>query len=91
MAEQATSRRSDPAARGSDQVATLQAELAASREEALRLRDLLISKDAELGKLSGEIAQLEAGTARVLHLVSRIKGLPRSALHRVLGLFRRQG
>lgn len=89
MAEQATSRRSDPAARGNDEVAELRAELAAAREEVLRLRDLLISKDAELGAFKGQVAQLEAGTARLLHLVSRVRALLRiSALRRLL---RRQG
>ena len=95
MAEQATSRRPDPAARGDDQVAELRAELAAAREEVLRLRDLLISKDAELGAFKGQVAQLEAGTARLLHLVSRVRGLLPGFVLRALqllrGLLRRQG
>ena len=85
MAEQATSRRSDPPAQGDSELERLRGELAASREEVLRLRDLLISKDAELGSFKGQVAQLEAGTARLLHLVSRIRALlPLSALRRLL-------
>ena len=50
-------------------------ELARLREENLRLRDLLIAKDAELGSLKGQVAALEAGTARVLSLIARVKAL----------------
>jgi hypothetical protein len=50
-------------------------ELAQLREENLRLRDLLISKDAELGALRGQVLALEAGTARLLNLVGRIRAL----------------
>jgi hypothetical protein len=50
-------------------------ELTRLREENLRLRDLLIAKDAELGSLKGQVAVLEAGTARLLNLVGRIQSL----------------
>jgi hypothetical protein len=50
-------------------------EIALLREENLRLRDLLIAKDAELGSLKGQVAALEAGTARLLNLVGRIRSL----------------
>jgi hypothetical protein len=50
-------------------------ELRRLREENLRYRDLLIAKDAELGSLKGRVAALEAGTARVLSLVARVKAL----------------
>jgi hypothetical protein len=50
-------------------------ELTQLREENLRLRDLLISKDAELGSLKGQVAALEAGTARLLNLVGRIRSM----------------
>ncbi len=94
MAEQATSRRSDAAARG-DEVAALRAELAAAREEVLRLRDLLIAKNAELGAFKGQVAQLEAGSARLLHLFNRVRGLLPGPILRALqllrGALRRQG
>jgi hypothetical protein len=50
-------------------------ELRRLREENLRFRDMLIAKDAELGSLKGQVAALEAGTARVLSLVARVKAL----------------
>jgi hypothetical protein len=50
-------------------------ELLQLREENLRLRDLLISKDAELGALRGQVLALEAGTARLLNLVGRVRSL----------------
>lgn len=49
--------------------------LARLREENLRLRDLLIAKDAELGSLKGQVAALEAGTARLLNLVGRVRSM----------------
>lgn len=48
-------------------------ELSRLREENLRLRDLLIAKDAELGALKGQVAALEAGAARVLGVVARVR------------------
>jgi len=65
-------------------------ELARLREENLRFRDLLIAKDAELGALKGQVAALEAGTARVLTLVQTIKGMLPGPLQRiVLAVLRR--
>ncbi|HEX5711875.1 MAG TPA: hypothetical protein VFX85_01020 [Solirubrobacterales bacterium] len=60
---------------GSTEAAQLREELNRSREEVLRLRDLLISKDAELGSLKGQVAALEAGTARLLNLVKQVRSL----------------
>jgi hypothetical protein len=51
------------------------AEIARLREENLRLRDLLIAKDAELGSAKGQVLALEAGTARLLNLVGRIRSI----------------
>jgi hypothetical protein len=59
------------------------AEIARLREENLRLRDLLIAKDAELGSYKGQVAALEAGTARLLNLVGRIKALTPGPLLRI--------
>jgi hypothetical protein len=55
--------------------ATTEEEVARLREENLRLRDLLIAKDAELGAVKGQMAALEAGTGRLLNLVGRIRSL----------------
>jgi hypothetical protein len=61
-------------------------------EEILRLRDLLIARDAELGSLKGQVAQLEAGTARLLNLVTRLRSLFPGFVWRVGGsLLRRLG
>jgi hypothetical protein len=63
------------------------------REENLRLRDQLIARDAEMGLMRGQVAELEAGAARAMHLLQRIKGLVPGiawkALSRVSRLVRR--
>jgi hypothetical protein len=66
------------------------AELARLSEENLRLRDLLIAKDAELGSLKGQVAALEAGTARLLNLVGRIRSLAPGFVWRALARLRRR-
>lgn len=58
-------------------------EVARLREENLRLRDLLIAKDAELGSFKGQVEAMEAGTARLLNLVGRIKALTPGPLLRI--------
>lgn len=65
-------------------------EVARLREENLRLRDLLIAKDAELGAMKGQVAALEAGTARLLGLVARVRSLIPGPLLRMLGSVRRR-
>jgi len=69
MAEQTASSRPAGGRNGSfdaPETAALREELARSREEAMRLRDLLIAKDAELGRVRGRLEQLEARTTRLL-------------------------
>lgn len=89
MAEQATSTRPDSTAGGDSEVAELRAELAQTREEVLRLRDLLIGKEAELGTLRGRLAEIEGGAAPLLMVAARLRALLpgsiRSALKRLLG------
>jgi hypothetical protein len=67
----------------------LRAELAQAREEVLRLRDLLIGKEAELGALRGRIAEIEGGAAPLLMVAARLRALlpgsVRSVLKRLLG------
>jgi hypothetical protein len=75
MAEQATSTQPDVTTGSRSAPGDPREQLNRSREEVLRLRDLLISKDAELGSLKGQVAQLEAGTARLLSLVARVRSL----------------
>jgi hypothetical protein len=89
MAEQATSTRPDSTVSGGDEVAELRAELAQAREEVLRLRDLLVGKEAELGALRGRVAEIEGGAAPLLmvaaHLRALLPGSIKSVLKRLLG------
>lgn len=75
MAEQAISTREDSPQEGDPSLAELREELARSREEVLRLRDLLIGKDAELGTLRGRLAELEAGAAPLVSIAARLRRL----------------
>lgn len=75
MAEQATSTRPEPAAENGAGASELREELARSREEVLRLRDLLIARDAELGAARGRLAEQEAQAGKLLNLVAQIRAL----------------
>jgi len=48
-------------------------ELEASREEILRLRDLLIGKEAELGRAKGQVTELEERFEYYARLASRLR------------------
>lgn len=89
MAERTISPRPDSTDGGGSEVAELRAELAQTREEVLRLRDLLIGKEAELGTLRGRIAEIEGGAAPLLMVAARLRALlpgsVRSVLKRLLG------
>jgi hypothetical protein len=91
MAEQATSPHPEAASRNDGDIAALQAELDRSREEVLRLRDLLIGKDVELGQLRGRLAENEAGAGRLLALAHRLQAAPMNLLWKVVGLLRGRG
>jgi hypothetical protein len=69
MPAQATSNESEAAR----ETSKLLEELAHSREEILRLRDLLIGKDAELGALRGRLAELEGGAAPLVSIAARLR------------------
>jgi hypothetical protein len=47
-------------------------ELARRDEEILRLRDLLIARDAELGRARGRLAMIEQGSQRIADAAARI-------------------
>lgn len=53
----------------------LREELNRSREEVLRLRDLLIARDAELGAARGRVAEMEVQSGKLLNAVARLRGL----------------
>ncbi len=69
MSEQATS--TDPRASAEQSNAELRRQLARKDQEILRLRDILIRKDAELGAAKGRLAELDDRSARVASLAAR--------------------
>lgn len=77
MAENAARRLSSPPSRSSEDPGdgVLRDELARSREEVKRLRDLLVAKDAELGRARGRLEQLEQRTNRMLGAVVFLRRL----------------
>jgi len=60
----------------------LEGEIARRDEEILRLRDLLIGKDAELGALRGQVAVMEQHSQIVTSILHRLS-IP--GLRRMLG------
>lgn len=75
MAEQATSAEQTSNRDGNRDAADLREELDRSREEVLRLRDLLIARDVELGATRGRLAEIEAQSLKLLNAVARLRGL----------------
>ena len=69
----------------------LQRELDRSNEEVLRLRDLLVGKDAELGAAQGRQAQLEAQSRHMLGVAARLSRVPGAMRLAGAGLRRLQG
>jgi hypothetical protein len=65
----------------------LREQLAQRDEEILRLRDLLIARDAELGAARGRLAVLEQHSQRLTSLVARI---PIPGLGRILAAVTRR-
>jgi hypothetical protein len=69
----------DPRTSGNDKTqyssdsARLLKELESAREEILRLRDLLIGKDAELGQAKGRVAELEDQIERYTRFIDRLR------------------
>lgn len=83
MQEQVTKASAGDAGSGGDRSALVE-EIARQKEEILRLRDLLIAKDAELGAARGKLTELTEHSARFAiaarSLQSRVPGLFRKAL-----------
>ncbi len=50
-------------------------ELRRRQEEILRLRDLLIAKDAELGAALGRSLELEQSTVRLMTAIQKVRGI----------------
>lgn len=89
MAERSTISRPLRQVSAQDELTALRIELAQAREEVLRLRDLLIAKQGELGGLRGRIAEMEGGAAPLAMIALRLRtllpGPLRSVLMRLLG------
>lgn len=71
MSEQVTSAGSRPSEDAS--VEELRAELVRRQKEILRLRDLLISKDAELGAAKGRLVELDERSQRLANVATRVE------------------
>jgi hypothetical protein len=71
MAEQSTSRRPGANENGLSEAS----EVDALRGEVVRLRELLIARDAELGQARGRLEQLEQRTNRVLGAATFLRRL----------------
>ncbi|HEX6602794.1 MAG TPA: hypothetical protein VF030_09155, partial [Solirubrobacterales bacterium] len=75
----------------------LQEQLAQRDEEILRLRDLLIAKDAELGTARGRLAELEEYSQRFTNVATRVQsqipglGFLVRLVRKLQGLRRRAG
>jgi hypothetical protein len=71
MSEHATSMSARPPESPSE--SELRAEIARQKTEILRLRDLLVSKDAELGAARGRLAELDDRSQRLAGAAGRIE------------------
>jgi hypothetical protein len=82
MSEQAIS--TDPRPPEEQSSDELRAELERQRKEILRLRDLLIGKDAELGAAKGRLAELDDRSRRLAAVAERL-GARVPGLGRLMG------
>lgn len=71
--------------------AALREEIARQKEEILRLRDLLIAKDAELGAARGRLAELTDHSARFAVAARSVQTRVPGLLRRALAGLRRRG
>jgi hypothetical protein len=66
--------------------AQLAEELAREKEEVLRLRGLLVARDAELGAARGRVLELETRARYVLGALRRLRAFPERAREMAAGL-----
>jgi hypothetical protein len=81
-----------------DERSQLQQELERSREETRRLRDLLVTRDAELGEARGRLTEMESYMGLLSRIATRLQEfapalarLAGTALRRLQGRSRREG
>jgi hypothetical protein len=75
---------------GADREALLE-QIAEQKEEILRLRDLLIAKDAELGVARGKLVELTEHSARFAVAARSVQARVPSLLRKAAGRLRRRG
>jgi predicted nuclease with TOPRIM domain len=73
MAEQVTPVEPSSGQSNGQEASELREELAGAQQEILRLRDLLIGKDAELGAARGRLAELEDHSQRLANVAERVQ------------------
>lgn len=66
-------------------------ELERAQEEILRLRDLLIAKESELGVVRGKLEELENGAAPLIAIAVRLRSLLPGSLRSLLSRLLRRG
>ena len=72
--------------------AELETKLTRQEEEVLRLRDLLIARDAELGAARGKVKELEVRSSQLLGAAARVRALlPGFVVRIAKGLRRARG
>jgi hypothetical protein len=74
---------------GTEEREQLQQELDRSRAEVLRLRDLLLMRDAELGAVRGQLAELENISRGLLMAAGRVQRRVPGLMRVLLGVARR--
>jgi hypothetical protein len=88
MPSNPSSAETSPLAQSGDQ-SSLAEELTREKREVLRLRDLLIARDAELGAARGQLAERDARSLRLLALAQKL--LPSFVWKRVEGVLGPRG
>lgn len=73
----------DPDEIDSDEIEALQLERAELHKEILRLRDLVVGRDAELATALGRIEELEAMLGRYVHMEQRLNSVLESRTWRI--------
>jgi hypothetical protein len=74
-----------------DEQEQMRPELERAQEEILRLRDLLIAKEGELGVVRGKLEELENGAAPLVTIAVRLRSLLPGSLRSLLGRLLRRG
>jgi hypothetical protein len=74
-----------------DEQEELRPELERAQEEILRLRDLLIAKESELGIVRGKLQELENGAAPLITIAVRLRMLLPGSLRSLVARLLRRG